>query len=315
MRVRRDKPCLLSPYYTASAGPAEAPSSPRLSEETLERYRQSVVKPELGDYVCLNFVSNEARRPGTPIETKSRPITPLAEIHTVDREEKPEQGGDIAGGEGGERNADCVEEAETIWRSSSGRNRERQAEHNNLQDKGLENRISGSVGNTLESDTDNEQYDKDARLYPRTLGSSASVLDEKDAAARNAKFAGEDPVRGRLRATDPFQWIGCLHAGAASINGLVDQANATLQGISGSTTTSSTGGGSITVDSGTDLVATLIHCSDTDQRPNRFAVFLLKCRDSPERRFCSNSLCRFTHLCRHCCHFCAPRRYTQLSLM
>ncbi|CAM9599517.1 unnamed protein product [Scytosiphon promiscuus] len=73
----------------------------------------------------------------------------------------------------------------------------------------------------------------EARLYPRTLGSSVSVLDEKDAVVRTGgtRFAGEDPIRGRLRATDPFLWMGRLHAGATAISGLIDQADGALAGL------------------------------------------------------------------------------------
>lgn len=78
--------------------------------------------------------------------------------------------------------------------------------------------------------TTGDGYDPEASLYPRTLGSSVSVLDEKDAVLRTggARFAGEDPVRGRLRATDPFLWMGRLNAGATAISGLIDKADGAL---------------------------------------------------------------------------------------
>lgn len=77
--------------------------------------------------------------------------------------------------------------------------------------------------------------DDEAHLYPRTLGTSVSVLDEKEAVLRTGgrRFAGEDPIRGRLRATDPFLWMGRLNAGTNAISGLVDKANDALKSLDG----------------------------------------------------------------------------------
>lgn len=249
----RENPRLLSPYCAASAGPAEAPSSPRLCEEKLQRHRQLARKPELDDYTCLNFVSSEASRPGTATKMESQSTKSPAEIHTIEEEEKTEPGHEIAGGDGGECNVECGEEADRIWRGKFGRNRGRQAAYCSHRNKKLGDQISGGIGEILEPNTDSEQYDKDSRMYPRTLGSSVSILDEKDSVTRNVgtRFAGEDPMKRRLRGADPFQWIGCLHAGAARVNGLVDQADSALRGIGGSITTSSASGESATVDSGT----------------------------------------------------------------
>ena len=95
-------------------------------------------------------------------------------------------------------------------------------------------------GNVKAGDDDD---DDESKLYTRTLGSSVSVLDEKDAVARNggARFMGEDSIRGRLRAADPFLWMSRLHAGATAISTLIDTAKSTLQGLNDSSASATSG--------------------------------------------------------------------------
>lgn len=201
----------------------EAPSTPCPSRPT-----QRSNKPQLGDYVYLNFVSNHGIKarsalPSFPVEQQQWNTT--AAVRGLEEETTGEVGG------GSEGQSD--EDTDGIWRCSSIRKRNYPNKHGGRSDEevGTENNRS-QHGDGHPNDLDEDKI-HEPTMYPRTLGSSVSVLDEKDAVARSAgaRFAGEDPIRGRLRAADPFQWIGRLHAGAAAISGLHDNADIALRGL------------------------------------------------------------------------------------
>lgn len=263
----------------ASTEPPEEPSSPRLPTELLDRYRKPDVKPELDDYICLNFVSKEGTAPETSRAIEQRPSSRGLDDSRALNDEHDEIGGH--GGGAGEAN--YAERDDRIWRSSAIRSRDNQTEnsrHDNRQDTLSENARSRGAGGSTESDTgSDERNNNEARLYPRTLGSSVSVLDEKDAVARatGARFAGEDPVRGRLRVSDPFQWIGRLHAGAAGIDDLLGQADSSLQGLFGSTSSNTIGCGSVSGSSGDVRLTALGY--------QKHQMWTLLCRDFVRGRF------------------------------
>eukprot|EP00752_Nemacystus_decipiens_P009941 g8865.t1 len=194
------------------------------------------LKPELDDYMVLNFVgggsrARESDENGPSATTKSnKPGTPLT-------------GG---GGDGDQTDEHTDDDSSTtvesvLWRGRGNKYKEGILSHGALNilepakaDDGDAERLNGSDHD--KSDAADRMADGDeTHLYPRTLGSSVSVLDEKDAVLRTGgqRFAGEDPIRGRLRATDPFLWMGRLNAGTSAISGLIDKASDALKDLDG----------------------------------------------------------------------------------
>lgn len=238
----------------------EAPSTPCPSRPT-----QRSKRPKLGDYVYLNFVSNHGIKdrsalPSFPVEQQQMNTT--AAVRGVEEEPTGELG------RGSEDQRD--EDADGIWRCSNIRKRNDPNKHGGRSDEevGAENNRS-QHGDGHPNDLDGDRIHEPI-IYPRTLGSSVSVLDEKDAVAKSAgaRFAGEDPIRGRLRAADPFQWIGRLHAGAAAISGLHDNADIALRGLGAA----SVGGSS---DGDDDRSASSEHCAMASREEGRVAGELL----------------------------------------
>lgn len=232
-------------------------------------------KPELNEYVCLNFVKNDNKLKAddhatTPAKPEKGPPEPTAdnkparaaqEVEGIKK--RVEDDRDRADG-----NKNTTEdEAEKVWRGSAIRVKSGQvASKKNSDWRDGENTSPGhqrplrcgdsasenGIGAADQNDADHDDGDHggggdgdggddddESKLYTRMLGSSVSVIDEKDAVARNggARFVGEDPIRGRLRAADPFLWMGRLHAGAAAISILIDTAKNTLMtGLNDSST-------------------------------------------------------------------------------
>lgn len=266
------------PTDTASAGPLEVPTTAGLPDADPSNH--PVPKPELNDYVCLNFVKNKnkSKLKADDQATSANPEKGLPEPTVADR---PRPLGASQGGEGINKRAEvseggangnghAEEETERVWRGSAirfksdratsrknsagrrdGKKSNTSPEHRRPLECGDGNGTGtdedghdhGHVDDRDDNDDGGDSDDDDeSKLYTRTLGSSVSVIDEKGAVARNgaARFVGEDPIRGRLRAADPFLWMGRLHAGAAAISILIDTAKSTLMGLDGSSTGGST---------------------------------------------------------------------------
>lgn len=205
--------------------PPDEPSSPRLPKNVLRRH-QPMLKPDLDEYLALNFVKdNKAKR--RRVDEGALPIDECQESRaggeTPDFREEPGTSNDRGGGGNGSdiQNSVDIEKDEQIWRVSVSR--------------GTSGQTRTTTGRKGETSIENT-------TYPRTLGSSVSVLDDKDAVARScgARFVGEDPMRGRLRAADPFQWMSRLHAGATAMSSLVENAENTLRGLAGGSMNGST---------------------------------------------------------------------------
>lgn len=181
-----------------------------------------VLKPELDNYIYLNFVNSEttydasATKNGLEkIESTASNEPPVSVLKVEGIMDMTEE----KGGCGDDNNA--VSDTET-WRGSTFRRKSASSPKKS----GSVLEEEGWVEHRGQNPTKDESH-----LYPRTLGSSVSVLDEKAAVARTGgpRFVGEDPIHGRLRATDPFQWMGRLHAGAAAISSLIDTTNTALE--------------------------------------------------------------------------------------
>lgn len=155
-------------------------------------------KPELDDYVAYNLLARNGRSAGEP--AGEGPAHP-GSVDPTD--------GDSEGDDWSTSGHESPADVEKAWRASLSRER---PTGGGADDGGLED---------------------ESGLYPRTVGSSASVLDEKEAVrrSRGEGMAAGDPVRARLAASDPFVWIGRLHSQAAAIAGLVDQADAAIAGL------------------------------------------------------------------------------------
>ena len=226
------------PAEKASKEPPEAPidvlnSNPR---------PRPPLKPELDDYISLNFIGG------------AKGLSAVSGASMPGGHEDDQDGGGGGGDGGGGRSRtsgdssgedDDTRAEETLWRCS-GSPSARTPLPRGASDNGNrpatqrgEGGGGGGGGGAPREGSDSAAAtagcapadgDDEGRLYPRTLGSSVSVLDEKDAVLRTggARFAGEDPVRGRLRATDPFLWMGRLNAGTRAISGLIDKANGAL---------------------------------------------------------------------------------------
>lgn len=197
------------------------------------------LKPELETYISLNFVGGVVTVNKNDDENAS-----AASSRTLSGGRDNGQGrGDRGGGTGVNDGSDGSQEADdALWRGSRGvytgtktRNEPADSSPASSLERGRTKDPSGTSNNTAAQDTGDCGDSEEVLLYPRTLGSSVSVLDEKDAVLRTggARFAGEDPIRGRLRATDPFLWMGRLRAGATAISGLIDQAKGALDGLEG----------------------------------------------------------------------------------
>lgn len=282
--------------------PAEAPSSPRLSEDKIRRHRSAVIKPEFDDYVCLNFVDSEKNRTElTPINNDG-----LRKREMTGMQRKAEERGNIGNvfGEGhGGRSSD--EEAERTWRSSVVRNCGRPAvkSPDMLHRNGREGPVPPDAGDDSVSDVDHELPDRGTLLHPRSLGPCVSVLDEMDAVARSrgVSFAGEDPMRGRLGAADQFQRIGCLQDGAAAITSLVDQAESTLRALTSSATSSINGSGSTASESGNSYDLLTFLCDGTNNNALSSVWLLQDIRRSnqcskTERTLVSDTHCTYLPL-------------------
>ncbi|CAM9438750.1 unnamed protein product, partial [Ectocarpus fasciculatus] len=217
-----------------SKEPLEAPIG-ALSNSPKDR---PPLKPELEDYISLNFVGGGVTGNNNDNEEPS-----AASSRTLSGVRDSGQGHDEGGGGTGvnDSNDGGREADDTLWRGSrdvytgakpSGTSDSSPAPS---MERGRTEGPSGTSNNTAAQDADDCGDTEEMLLYPRTLGSSVSVLDEKDAVLRTggARFTGEDPIRGRLRATDPFLWMGRLHAGATAISGLIDQATDALDGLEG----------------------------------------------------------------------------------
>lgn len=223
----------------ASRDPMEAPSTASVLGSS--QRPQPPPKPELDDYVYLNFVdSRDSVDYGTGVLNCNQSCDIPAGATTAKSEDGDYTVGRIEiqdyDGEGDNTDEDYVQ---GIWRGSTNRKRIGRKNAGNS---------PGQVGSPGSRGYDTQQHETDDvddewQRYPRTLGCSVSVLDEKDAVARSggARFAGEDPIHGRLRASDPFQWIGRLQAGEAAISGLIDRADTTLRGFGGGSTSGSSG--------------------------------------------------------------------------
>lgn len=196
------------------------------------------LKPELDDYMLLNFVGGGNGKGGEKAPSAS------ATSNKPGARRLPREGG--GGGDGDQPNGDsgdesCTTEESAMWRGRGNTYNEE------IRSRGALNelepaRADGDDGPSKESTHNTADVadrvvdgDNEAHLYPRTLGSSVSVLDEKDAVLRTGglRFAGEDPIRGRLRATDPFLWMGRLNAETSAISSLVDKANDALKSLDG----------------------------------------------------------------------------------
>lgn len=232
-------------------------------------------KPELNDYICLNFV-----KPNNKLKAEDHATTPTKaekgqpEPAAAKRPARAAQEGegikkraenDRDRADGNEKTTE--DDAEKVWRGSAIRVKSGQAAgKKNSHWRDTENASPGrqrplrcadsasenGIGAADQNDDadrdddhdggdgdDDDDGDDESKLYTRMLGSSVSIIDEKDAVARNggARFVGEDPIRGRLRAADPFLWMGRLHAGAAAISILIDTAKNTLMtGLNDSST-------------------------------------------------------------------------------
>lgn len=189
--------------------------------------------------MMLNFVGgsdgageDDEKGLSSPARSKKPGVRPL-----------PPGGG--GGSDGDETNGDISDESSTaessMWRGRGNTYNERVVSRGALDT--IEPAHAGGDDEPLkESASDKNEVDDrvadgedEARLYSRTLGSSVSVLDEKDAVLRTGglRFAGEDPMRGRLRAMDPFLWMGRLNAGTSAISGLIGKANDALKTLDG----------------------------------------------------------------------------------
>ena len=292
----------------ASTKPPEVPiiaSLPGADPST-----RPVLKPELHDYVCLNFVKNDSSKlKADDHATPAEPERGLSEPSVATRPAGVSQGrrgikkrvqDDLHRADGNDSTED---EAEKVWRESAirlksdrltskkssdwrGGENASSEKHRPLQsgdslsenDTGTADRddvvVAAAVAATEDDDDDDE-----SKLYTRTLGSSVSVMDEKDAVKRNggARFGGEDPIRERLRGTDPFLWMSRLHAGAAAISVLIDTAKNTLMTELNDSSTNETASapGSIASDQSAQGEVTLAAADLYTASPFVFAVFVL----------------------------------------
>lgn len=195
--------------------------------------RPAPLKPELPDYLCLNFVG------GGQWDTQS--VAGPSPVALRSSEDVGGFGDDSRDSDksDGSSDEDSTTTDECMWRGSGGTHRthtpSRPASTHAPKPAERASDVPTSSNEREEAKTERGEAggSAEARLYPRTLGSSVSVLDEKDAVLRTGgtRFAGEDLIRGRLRAADPFLWMGRLHAGATAISGLIDQANGALGGL------------------------------------------------------------------------------------
>lgn len=218
---------------TASTEPLENPidvlnSSPR---------PRPALKPELDDYRVLNFVGGGS---GAGEGDENDPSATATGNKPGAR--RTGGGGDGGGDQTREETDDepSATAGSALWRGRGNAYSEETLSRGAL-NKREPPKADGDYAPLNESARDKADAadcttdDDEARLYPRTLGSSVSVLDEKDAVLRTGgqRFAGEDPIRGRLRATDPFLWMGRLNAGTSAISGLIDKASDALKDLDG----------------------------------------------------------------------------------
>eukprot|EP00903_Cladosiphon_okamuranus_P014275 g13258.t1 len=192
-------------------------------------------KPELDDYMMLNFVGGSSGAEDWNETPSATTIGNTPGAHTA-------ESGD--GGDGDQINEDeesFKTEESAVWRGR-GNNYDEEILSRDVLNKPEPAKANGDnaplqdgAHNRLDSADRTTDGDDEAHLYPRTLGTSVSVLDEKDAVLRTggARFAGEDPIRGRLRATDPFLWMGRLNAGTNAISGLIEKATDALKILDG----------------------------------------------------------------------------------
>ena len=248
----------LARYHSdiASAGPLEVPTAASLPSAAPSTC--PVSKPELNDYVCLNLVQDDTLKvddqathakpeqwPPEHATAANKPVGAPQKGEGINTRVEDDQ--DRADG-----NENAEDEAERIWRGSAIRTKSDRATSKLTSDRRDGENASpecqqplqggGSVSENDARTADGDDDDDKSKLYTRTLGSSVSVIDEKEAVTRNggARFVGEDPIRGRLRAADPFLWMGRLHAGAAAISILIDTAKSTLLGLNDSSTSATT---------------------------------------------------------------------------
>ena len=188
------------------------------------------LKPELDDYTMLNFVGGGG---GAGEGDEQSPCATA-------RSNKLEARRDGSGGDGDQTHRDTDDDSSStaksaIWRGrGNSYTREALSTLEPAKADGDNGALNGSAYDKKDA-ADRTTDGDEARMYRRTLGSSVSVLDEKDAVLRTGgqRFAGEDPIRGRLRATDPFLWMGRLNAGTSAISGLIDKANDALKNLDG----------------------------------------------------------------------------------
>ncbi|CAN0216423.1 unnamed protein product, partial [Ectocarpus sp. 12 AP-2014] len=206
------------------------------------------LKPELESYISLNFVKGGV----TGNKNDDEEPSAASSITLSGGRDNGQDRGDGDRGPGVNDGNDGNHEGDgALWRGSTGvytgtktPNGTADSSPASSLEPGCTTDPSGTINKAAAQDADESVDSEEMLLYPRTLGSSVSVLDEKDAVRRTggARFTGEDPIRGRLRATDPFLWMGRLHAGATAISGLIDQAKGALDGLEGG----GSDGGSVT---------------------------------------------------------------------
>lgn len=190
------------------------------------------LKADFQDYVSLNFVD-------TTVEELAQSSQQL-DTSTANERKNNIEGG-ITGRSSEEQGDDGAndhsnEGMDEVWRSSSvftstgwGLNDGKSCSSGGM----VEGKTGDDRDNLAGHDNLSHHDNHNGHIYPRTLGTSVSVLDEKDAVERGgrARFVGEDPMKGRLRATDPFLWMGRLRARAAAFSSLIDNSDTTLKDL------------------------------------------------------------------------------------